>query len=315
VSKVPYTEYVNANILKPLGMTSTTLEPSDVAPSRRAHGYRWEDEQWKDEPLLANGSFGSMGGMLTSVRDLSRYVAMFLSAWPPRDGPETAPIRRASLREMQQLWRPGFTSVARNAASGATVLSSGGYGFGLRISENCSYRYMLSHGGGLPGFGSVMSWLPEYGVGIIAFGNLTYTGWGRMTTVAFDALVNTGGVRPRAPKPAAALNSARDAVSTLIARWDDKLADSLAAENLFLDQSKDRRRAEIQRLQTTVGACRPDAGAFDHVENALRGQWTLNCERGKLQVAITLAPTIPPKVQFLSVRAAPATPPRTDSCQ
>jgi CubicO group peptidase (beta-lactamase class C family) len=315
VSKMKYGDYVAANVLRPLGMTSTTLEPSEVAPSRLAHGYRWEDERWKDEPLLANGSFGSMGGMLTSVRDLSRDVAMFLSAWPPHDGPETAPIRRASLREMQQLWRPASTSVSRNAASGATVLNSGGYGFGLRISESCSYRHIVSHGGGLPGFGSVMSWLPEYGVGIIAFGNLTYTGWGRMTTVAFDALVNTGGVRPRAPKPSDALTAARDAVSKLIARWDDTVADNLAAENLFLDQSKDRRRAEIQRLQSTAGACRADAGAFDSVENALRGQWTLNCERGKLQVAITLAPTMPPKVQFLSVRAAPARPPRTEACQ
>jgi CubicO group peptidase (beta-lactamase class C family) len=105
VSGRPYTEYVAANVLRPLGMTSTTLEPSDVPPQRLAHGYRWEDAQWKDEPLLANGSFGSMGGMLTSVSDLSRYVGAFLSAWQPRDGPEPAPGSRASLREMQQLWR------------------------------------------------------------------------------------------------------------------------------------------------------------------------------------------------------------------
>ena len=68
VSGMPYTEYVAANVLRPLGMTSTTLEPSAVPPQRLAHGYRWEEAQWKDEPLLANGSFGSMGGMLTSVQ-------------------------------------------------------------------------------------------------------------------------------------------------------------------------------------------------------------------------------------------------------
>src|SRR5262249_21388409 len=78
VAKRPYTEYITANILRPLGMTSTTLEPSAVPPPRLAHGYRWEDERWKDEPLLSNGAFGSMGGMLTSVRDLSRYVGVFL---------------------------------------------------------------------------------------------------------------------------------------------------------------------------------------------------------------------------------------------
>ena len=154
VSGAKYPEYVSANILKPLGMTSTTLEPSAVPANRLAHGYRWEDEQWKNEPLLANGSFGPMGGMLTSVADLSRYVGAFLSAWPPRDGPETAPIRRASLREMQQVWRPTPSSVARNPA-GAIQLTSGGYAYGLRVSQSCAFRQIVTHTGGLPGFGSI----------------------------------------------------------------------------------------------------------------------------------------------------------------
>src|SRR5437763_10225246 len=97
-----YTRYVDANVLRPLGMSSTTLEPARVPADRLAHGYRWEDAQWKNEPLLANGSFGSMGGMLTTLSDLGRYVGAFLAAWPPRDGPETGPIKRSSLREMQQ---------------------------------------------------------------------------------------------------------------------------------------------------------------------------------------------------------------------
>src|SRR6185369_9513723 len=205
-------DYVAANVLRPLGMTSTTLEPSEVAPSRLAHGYRWEDERWKDEPLLANGSFGSMGGMLTSVRDLSRDVAMFLSAWPPHDGPETAPIRRASLREMQQLWRPAPATVSRDSA-GAVQFTAGGYAFGLRASQTCSFRSIVEHSGGLPGFGSIMRWLPEYGVGIIAFGKLTYTGWGRTAAMALDALAKSGGMQARQPKPSLVLSKARDTVS------------------------------------------------------------------------------------------------------
>src|SRR5260221_7855102 len=119
VSGMKYTDFVTANVLRPLGMTSTTLEPATVPANRLAHGYRWEDNAWKDEPLLSNGSFGSMGGMLTSVRDLSRYVGVLLSAWPPRDGPETGPIKRSSLREMQQVWRPGPASAAHESATRA----------------------------------------------------------------------------------------------------------------------------------------------------------------------------------------------------
>ena len=40
----------------------------------------------------------------------------------------------------------------------------------------------------------------------------------------------------------------------------------------------------------------------------------MSCERGRLKVAITLAPTIPPKVQFLSVRQVTAEPPRASTC-
>jgi len=313
VSKMKYTDYVAANILKPLGLTSTTLEPKEVAANRLAKGYRWEDAQWKDEPLLSNGSFGSMGGMLTSVRDLSRYVGVYLSAWPAHDGPEDAPIRRASLREMQQVWRPAPALVLRDA-SGAIQLNAGGYAYGLRSSQSCAFRHIVSHTGGLPGFGSIMMWLPEYGVGIVAFGNVTYTSWTRVTNTAMEAFVKTAGLHPRQPEPAPALTDAREKVSRLVARWDDKVADSIAAENLFFDQTKDRRRAEIERLQATTGACRSDAGAWDTIENALRGTWSIGCEKGKLQISITLAPTMPPKVQLLGVRVAPATPLRQEAC-
>jgi hypothetical protein len=158
-----------------------------------------------------------------------------------------------------------------------------------------------------------MRWLPEYGVGIIAFGSLTYSGWGNAAGAAFDRLERSGGLVPRQVVPSAALIAARDDVSRLVIRWDDVLADKVAAMNLFLDRSKERRRKEIEDLRPTVGACTmPDK--FDVVENALRGSWTMSCERGKLQVSITLAPTMPPKVQFMSVRPAPAQPAMSGPC-
>jgi CubicO group peptidase (beta-lactamase class C family) len=313
VSRQPYDEYVTTNILLPLGMTSTTLHADRVPKGRLAVGYRWEDERWKEEPALPHGSFGSMGGMLTTVRDLGRYVSAFLAAWPARDGPETGPVRRASLREMQQPWRPSGMRVVLDKANLSAHLTATSYGYGLSNTQTCQFRAAVAHSGGLPGYGSLMRWLPEYGVGIIAFGSRTYTGWGNVVGAAFDRLARTGGLVPRQVVPSAALVAARNDVSTLVARWDDRLADGLAAENLFMDRSKDRRRKELEDLIAKVGQCAvPEK--FDYVENALRGNWTMACERGKVEVSITLAPTMPPKVQFLSVRAAPAQPPMPGPC-
>ena len=313
VAGIPYRQYVAANILQPLGMTATTLEPSAVPRSRIALGYRWEDESWKEEPMLADGAFGAMGGMLTSVRDLARYVALLLSAWPPRDDRETVPLRRASLREMQQVWRASPAVVTRGGGTAKALLNAGGYGFGLRVWQTCDFRHVVAHSGGLPGFGSQMRWLPEHGVGIIAFGNLTYTGWSGVIDEAVAALMRTGGLQPRQAQPSPALVHARDSVSRLIQRWDDQLADAIAAENLFLDTSKERRRRQLEQLRENYGACRPD-DRFD-VENALRGQWTMTCERGALSVALTLAPTMPPKVQWLAVRPAVGREPTNTACR
>ena len=313
VAKQSYDEYVTGNILQPLGMTSTTLHPDRVAKGRLATGYRWEDERWKEEPALPHGAFGAMGGMLTTINDLSRYVAAFLAAWPPRDDAETGPIRRASLREMQQPWRPSATRVVLDKANLSAHLTATSYGYGLSSTQTCQFSAAIAHGGGLPGYGSLMRWLPDYGVGIIAFGNLTYTGWGGTVGAAFDRLAATGGLVARQVMPSPALVALRADVSKLVIKWDDTLADRIAADNLFLDRSKERRRKEIDDLIGKIGTCSaPDR--FDVVENALRGNWTMTCERGKLQVSITLAPTIPAGVQFLSVRPAPAQAPASGPC-
>ena len=303
VSGQPYADYVSANILRPLGMRSTTLSPRSVPANRLAHGYRWEDDQWKEEPQLPDGAFGSMGGMLTSLNDLGLYVSALLGAWPPRDGPEVGPTRRSSLREMQQLWRPGATTVRRDA-SGRTVLTTGGYGFGLRVSASCLFNYVVAHSGGLPGFGSQMRWLPDYGVGIIAFGNRTYTGWSGPFDQALGILAATGALQPRSAEPSVDLVKMRETVTRLVVAWNDDSAKSIAADNLFLDRSLDRRSREVAVLRNRVGACSAGSG-FGYVENALRGQWIIPCERGGVLASITLAPVVPARVQYMEFSVAP----------
>jgi CubicO group peptidase (beta-lactamase class C family) len=300
VSGMPYPRYLTERVLQPLGMTSTTLEASAVPPHRLAHGYRWQDTTWLEEKQLPDGAFGPMGGMLTSISDLGRWVSLMLDAFPPRDGDEPGPVRRASLREMQQVGRYSGATAVRDASSGTVTLSAGGYGYGLRVAQTCLFRTSISHSGGLPGFGSLMRWLPDHGVGIIALGNLTYTGWGGVAEQALGALARTGGLVPRVPQPAPVLLHRQDQVSRLIVRWDDALADSVAAMNLFLDESKERRRAAIERVRLQAGdQCQPE-GAIE-AENALRGRWRMRCGSGDLRVTITLAPTEPARVQYLAV--------------
>ncbi len=300
VSGVPYAKYLRERILLPLGMTSTTLESSSVDNSKLAFGYRLQDGQWLLEPPLADGAFGVMGGMLTTPADLATWVSYMLDAWPARDGDERGPVRRASLREMQQVQR--FSGASADARGDTLTLNAGGYGYGLRVVQTCDLRTLVSHTGGLPGYGSIMSWLPEHGVGIIGLGSLTYTGWTATANEAIALLRATGALEPRRPQASPVLLTRRAQVTRLINQWTPALVDSLAAMNLFRDETAQRRATQIASVRDAAGGACADTGEFI-AENALRGSWRLRCATGDLAVRITLAPTTPALVQFLSVTA------------
>lgn len=299
VSGMSYRDYVDRNLLQPLGMTSTKWEAASAPPDRVATGYKRDGDNWIAEVPLADGSYGAMGGLYSSVPDLARWVSFFLSAYPPRDDPDTSPLRRSSLRLMQTPVSPYRAGARRQQLDGPLVLNAGGYGFGLRVSQNCRFGHIVAHGGGLPGFGSLMMWLPEHGVAIVTLANRTYAGPARPTTEAFEALARTGALKPRVPQPSQALLDAQAAVNQLYSHWSDDALRNVAADNLLLDRALDLRRKDFAELREKHGDCRPGQGSALAAENALRGEWRLTCDRGQVRLGITLAPTTEPTIQDL----------------
>ena len=94
ISGMPYQKYITENIMKPIGMNDSKWEYDDVPKERLAHGYRWEDETWKEEALLHDGSYGAMGGLQNGVCRL-RWLSEFRTA--KRNS--TAPLRRGTPRD------------------------------------------------------------------------------------------------------------------------------------------------------------------------------------------------------------------------
>ena len=69
-----------------------------------AHGYRPQNGSWKEEAILGDGSYGAMGGLMTSLEDFAKYMTLYMGAWPPRSGnPEpTLLIQKLTMRERQK---------------------------------------------------------------------------------------------------------------------------------------------------------------------------------------------------------------------
>jgi CubicO group peptidase (beta-lactamase class C family) len=318
-SGMPYEKYMQQEILSKLQMDGTTYEFADVPAASRAIGYRLKpDGTFSEEPPLPHGVFGSMGGLLTTATDMGKYVGFHLSAWPPRDDAENGPVNRASVREMAHLWTPSnLTASVRN---GVLQASEGGYGFGLRVSSDCRFEHIVGHGGGLPGFGSYMAWLPDYGVGMFAMATLTYSGPAEAINQAWDAMLKTGGLKKRELPPTPLQTEMRGHILNLWKKWDDAEAKSIGSMNLLLDEPGEQRKAEMEKLKNEVGECRATGPVMP--ENWLRGQFNMTCAKGTVGVFFTMAPTQPPRVQHLAFHklstdarmGAPTGPPAGVAC-
>lgn len=300
VAGKPYQQYITETILKPLGMNDTQWEYTKVPAEKLALGYRWQDEKWLEEPLLHDGSYGAMGGLITSIDDFSKYVALHQSAWPPSDTPDNEPIKRSSIREMQKPWTlSGLNAQAKNSA-GQLCPEVTGYGYGLRWGQNCKGQVGIGHTGGLPGFGSQWRILTDYGIGIISYANLTYAGMGAVNTVVLDTLVGIGKLPPRQLPVSPILAQRKAELVKLLPDWTNAEQSGIFAENFFPDKSVAIRRKVVQDLYAKVGKIERIGALIP--ENQLRGHFLMEGSTANIDVFFTLTPENPALVQQLDFR-------------
>jgi len=297
VSGVSFQEYIKINILEPLGMAHTYWEYDSVPKEQLVMGYRWEEEQWKLEPMLHDGAYGAMGGLITSIEDFSKYISFHLSAWPPRNDKETGPIKRSTLREMQT---PQFSKLYTKTTdfNGDPCAVISGYGYGLGIAEYCNNIKLISHGGALPGFGSNYVFFPEYGVGIMAFCNLTYTSpspFKEISKLLFDSL----NLQPRQLPVSDILAERQKQIVELIQTWDLELEANILAENFYMDKSREYRMSEIQEVLNKAGSIQ-NTNEMEP-SNQLRGSYKIQAENGVIDIFFTLTPEKNPKIQQLDI--------------
>lgn len=291
--------YIDTTILRPLGMTSTYWDFRKVPAGALAHGYRWQNGRWLEETPLGDGSFASMGGLLTTIEDFARYMALHLSAWPPRDDPDNGPLQRASLREMQQPWRWSGLNAGAKTGDGTACPTTSAYGYGLRWTADCEQRVRIGHTGGLPGFGSEWRILPEYGFGVVSFGNVTYAGVSRANTRVIELLLGRGHLESRELPASDILQRRAVELRRLLPDWEGAEQSGILAENFLPDHPIDALRERSRELFGRIG---PISGmAAVEAENQLRGRFRLRGSRGAVEVFFTLTPENPPRVQELEL--------------
>jgi CubicO group peptidase (beta-lactamase class C family) len=295
VSGQSYENYITKNILEPLGMTHTWWEYSNIPRKDLALGYRWLDSQWVEQPILHDGIYGAMGGMITTLEDFSKYVALHLSAWPPRDDEDNGPVKRSSIREMQFPWNLSNLNSRSKKYDDSPCPFVSAYGYGLSWTKDCEGRVFISHGGGLPGFGSNWRIMPDYGIGIISFSNLTYASAGFINAKVIDTVVQMANLEQRQLPASPILNQRKNELIELLPGWENPEKSKIFAENFFMDYFTDS-------LKKEASAIFKNAGKIVRIHeltplNNLRGFFVLEGENSNIQIGFTLTPENPPLIQ------------------
>ncbi|MBL7871202.1 MAG: beta-lactamase family protein [Cyclobacteriaceae bacterium] len=298
ISGTPYQQYITENIMKPIGMNDSKWEFDDVPKEQLALGYQRIDNEWKEIPLLHDGAYGAMGGLICSIEDFSKYVALHLGAWPARNEVETGPVRRSSIREMHQPWR--FNNLFTNAKtrSGELCPIALGYGYGLDWEKDCNGLVRISHSGGLPGFGSEWRIYPEYGIGIVSFSNHTYGAPGAPNALALDTLISLAGLKPRVLPPSEILSKRQREIAELLPAWNEDQT-KVFAENFFWDESLVRRKEATRKIFEEAGAILSVKPITP--ENQLRGGFIIEGSKKNVWVFFTLTPEREALIQQLDV--------------
>jgi len=301
VSGRSFEQYVASEVFAPLGLSSTGYVTGPLPTERLATGYYRDGEQLVPEPIESDGVFAPAGGVYTTARDLARYAAFQLAAYPPRDDPETGPVRRSTLREMHagQAWARFGDDLAilKRNPDGSAALSAMSYGLGWSQQTTCVAEAMVQHGGYEPGYYAVIRLLPRQGIGLVMLSTTENLGQLR-TFEQTAALLRAGGVFDAPLPPASApLVAARDAVVRLLASWDAELFTRTFDPQSMRFSFLRNLRTDIQRMGREQGACRPDG---DIVPMGLtQGRFRLVCERGSIDFVAYLTPGVPPVLQTI----------------
>lgn len=293
---------ITSRLLDPLDMTRTTwTAPPDAVPG---YGEGIQPEDPVIEPFLGDGVMAPMGGLFTTVSDLTIWVDFLSAAFRTEVDASRAALYEvvlssASRREMQQVWT---VDLAAPDVAGGWRSSPGGYGLGLRVQPHTRLGAVVAHSGGLPGFGSNMRWVRSTGAGLVALSNTTYAPMATVTTDVLDVLAEAGAFTADLPAAAGGLADAGARLVALLNSWSDEAADVLFSDNVAVDSPYAARRSAAERFVDEHG---PLVLARVIGETATTATAILHTRSREARLEYELWPGQPARVQLYDLSLAP----------
>jgi CubicO group peptidase (beta-lactamase class C family) len=267
--RMSFHDVVQKWVIGPYGMKSTVWEQKEVPADRMASGYvSLEKGTLKPAPPMNLGADDPSGGIYSTVRDMSRYLSAQLAAYPARNEPDEAGVRRSSLREAH--------------VSGVASMFSAVFSPSAKKGESL----LVWHNGGLPGFSSDIRFLKDRGVAIVTFANLMPAEAASISVSVMRALRRSGGLSKRSVPPAPYVEPLMKKLLAIYNEWDEPTYKSLFSPKrpALLEIEK----KELAGYKELHGTCKE----YKFVEQPSPGEATfsLDCQRGPFEMKLYLLP-------------------------
>jgi CubicO group peptidase (beta-lactamase class C family) len=159
---------VRSKIFEPLGMTHSNFTVADMSKSdNRALAYEWHKDAFKLVPYHVIDSIGPAGSINSSVNDMSNYLIFQMGdgTWQGK--------RLVSESNLHMMHSPQTPVADPPAPFSFPELGHAAYGFAWVVT---SYRghNLVWHNGGIDGFYSLLTMLPNDHIGVVILTNLPH---------------------------------------------------------------------------------------------------------------------------------------------
>jgi len=182
VGGMPWADFVESRILRPLGMSRTVTSTLDL---RSMENVARPHKNWVDrvEPIdwYNWDAMAAAGGIISSVSDMSRWLQLQLGHG------ETGGVRLFSEDSSWQMWTVHTPqALSANARASTPSTHFRGYGLGWSLNDYLG-RLVVSHGGGYDGMFSRVVLVPDEDLAMAVFTNSMTSVSTAITNVILDA--------------------------------------------------------------------------------------------------------------------------------
>ena len=149
-SAMSYEDYVRDNILKPAGMSQTTVDDVSRIIANRARGYgKTRDGVMRNTGLADTSNKTPAGGLISTIEDIGKFAIAL----------HTDKLLSNATRT--QMW------TLQKTRDGQAIP----YALGFRIAERNGMREVF-HGGAAAGFSTFLYMLPDKNIAVVLMANL-----------------------------------------------------------------------------------------------------------------------------------------------